>query len=241
MSREGLKIVDFHSHVLPGIDDGASDIEESVKLLGELSAQGIDKVVLTSHFYGSGESSERFLDRRDNALSILEAYITENDLQLPELVAASEVRLYNDMHKDENLSRLCIGTSRYILVEMPYAKWTPWMYNEVYALTATGYIPVMAHVERYIDFVSKKDIEDKLLSLDVLVQCNADSFLGFRSRRYLKRLIKQDRVSVIGSDCHNLTARPPKLAEAMQYICKKYGEEYLDYLMYNADEILLKA
>ena len=92
----------------------------------------------------------------------------------------------------------------------------------------------MAHIVRFLGPVSEKEIMEKRLAMDVLVQCNADSFMEWKTRRFIKKLIKQGRLTVIGSDCHNLGSRISHLDNAIEYIKKKYGDEYLSVIMKNA-------
>lgn len=227
-------IIDFHSHILPGLDDGSDSLETSVKMLELSRSQGVDVMLATSHYYDFSETVPSFLERREEAVYRLCTFITEHDLDVPELVIGAEVRLYPNMHRDENLDKLCIEGTRNILVEMPYGKWSSWMLNEVYALISKGYRPIMAHVERYLGNVREKEILNGLLSLDVLVQCNADSFRERRARKFVKKLIKLNKLTVIGSDSHNMSGRISHFDDACNYIRKKFGPEYLDVLMENA-------
>ena len=233
-------IVDFHSHILPGIDDGADSLETSLKMLSVSKSQGVETIVSTSHYYNFRESVDSFISRRDDAAYKLLKHINEHDLDLPEIVVGAEVRLFPDISREENLSKLCIEGTKNILIEMPYSTWSGWMYNEIYAIITRGYTPIMAHIERYPGPVSEKEITGKLLSMDVLVQCNADSFSDWKLKRFVKKLIKQGRLTVIGSDCHNLEQRISHIDDAICYITKKYGEEYLNVIMKNAAYLIGK-
>ena len=238
MWNNDFELIDFHSHIIPHTDDGARDVDTSIQMLSMLSSQGIDKVVGTSHYFSEKESISFFISRRDEAIALLRQTISEKGLILPTIIPAAEVRIYSGMNKDACLDKLCIANSRKILVEMPYTAWTDWMYNEIYALKARGFVPIMAHVERYIGQVGIKEIEERLLSLDVLVQINADFVLSRKTRKFVKRLIKADTLTVLGSDCHNLGHRRPRFPEALQYITKKYGSGYLKHLMAKAQAII---
>ena len=226
--------VDFHSHILPGADDGADSLETSLEMLAASKAQGVEIIVATSHYYNFRESVESFLARRDEAADKLLKHINEHDLDLPEIVIGAEVRLFPDISREKNLSKLCIEGTKNILIEMPYSSWSGWMYNEIYALITMGYTPIMAHIERYLGPVSEKEITRKLLSMDVLVQSNADSFSDWKMKRFVKKLIKQGKLTVIGSDCHNMEHRKSHFDDAVCYIVKKYGEEYFNVMMKNA-------
>lgn len=238
MENFDFKLIDFHSHILPGIDDGSDSLETSLKMLEVSKNQGVGTIVSTSHYYNFRESTSKFLARRDEALFKLESHIKEHDLDLPEIVPAAEVRLFPELRHDENLDKLCIGNTKNILIEMPYSVWSPWMYNEIYAILTKGYQPIMAHAERFIDAVKEKDIIANLLSMDVYVQCNAESFENRKIRSFIKKLIKLEKFTVLGSDCHNLESRISHFDSACNYITKKYGKEFLQVIMDNADYLI---
>lgn len=238
MWKDSFELIDFHSHILAGVDDGAPDMQTSLSMLSALSEQGVDKVVSTSHYYNSAEDVSTFLARRDEAIFRLERHIKEHDIFMPEIIPAAEVRIYAGLWQEPQLSKLCVGESRKLLLEMPYDRWSDWMFNEIYSLIAKGYTPVMAHVERYVDMIPLKIIENALLGLEVLVQCNADFVSDRAARRFVKKLASHGRLTVIGSDCHNMTSRAPNLQQAFEYIAKKFGEQYLELLMKNALSII---
>jgi len=238
MWNDDFHLIDFHSHILPNTDDGATDVDMSIEMLSMLYSQGIDKVVATSHYFSEEESIASFLLRRDKAIELLKEAVSAKDLTLPCIIPAAEVRIYSGMSKDDCLDKLCISNSRKILVEMPYTAWSDWMYSELYTLKAKGYTPIIAHVERYIARTGIKEIEEKLLSLDVLVQINADFVLSRKAKKFVKRLIESDRLTVLGSDCHNTTTRRPDFSGAFSHITKKYGDGYLRHLMANAHSII---
>ncbi len=238
MWKDEFEIIDFHSHILPGTDDGAKNLETSLKMLFLMSDQNVDKVVSTSHYYNDDEDINTFLKRRSEALFALESHIKEHDLYTPEIIPAAEVGLYPEMNREEKLSELCVGDTKNILVEMPYSNWTDWMFNELYSLSLKGYTPIIAHLERYFDMVPFKTINENLLPLDVLVQCNTDAFLNYKGKRFVKKLIKRGNLTVIGTDCHNLTTRAPNMNKALEYISKKFGDELIAVLMSNASELI---
>ena len=233
-------IVDFHSHILPGIDDGADTLQTSLKMLELSKSQGVNTMVSTSHYYNFHESINSFVSRRDDAVYKLCKHINEHDMDLPEIITASEVRLFPGLSGEEDLEKLCIEGTKNILIEMPYATWSDWMYNEIYAIIIKGYTPIMAHIERYLGPVSEKEILEKLLSMEVFVQCNADSFLERKMRRFIKKLIKLGRLTVIGSDCHNLENRVSHIDDAISYLSRKFGDEYLGVIMKNAADLIEK-
>lgn len=221
-------IIDFHSHVLPGIDDGSASLEESVALLREEVKQGISHVVATPHFYPRYDDPARFFaDRREAERQLRQEM--EFHLNLPDLTVGAEVHFFPGISHSEVLEGLTIGENRCILIEMPGSPWTDGMYRELEEIPARqGLIPVIAHVDRYISPLRTHGIPDRLASLPVLVQANASFFLRSSTRSLALKLLRQDKIHLLGSDCHNLTTRPPLLGDAVEVIRQRLGEEILE-------------
>lgn len=222
-------LTDFHSHILPGIDDGSSSVEESLKLLEIEAEQGIKRVVATPHFYANHDSPERFLERRENAKALLEKAL-ENRIDMPKIEIGAEVHFFRGISDSEFLPELTITNKRFILIEMPDSDWSESMYSELESIYyQRGITPIIAHMDRYISPFRTRKIPEKFSKMPVLVQANASFFLegGLTSKLALK-LLKEDKIQLLGSDCHNLTKRPPKLGLAAEVIRKKLGEEYLE-------------
>ena len=143
-------MVDFHSHVLPRMDDGSASLKMSIEMLHMEAEQGIYRVVATPHFYAQHDSPRNFLDRRESAKSQLMEEISRQE-GLPQLFVGAEVYYFSGMSESECLADLRIEDTNYILVEMPMAPWTDAMYEELYKIYAhRGLIPIIAHIDRYI-------------------------------------------------------------------------------------------
>ena len=141
---------DFHSHILPGIDDGSSSVEESLKLLEIEAEQGIKRVVATPHFYANHDSPERFLERRKNAKALLEKAL-ENRIDMPKIEIGAEVHFFRGISDSEFLPELTITNKRFILIEMPDSDWSESMYSELESIYyQRGITPIIAHMDRYI-------------------------------------------------------------------------------------------
>ncbi len=229
-------MVDFHSHILPGVDDGSKDVNESIEMLKKSSEMGITTIIATSHCLPSDDDAVAdFLRVRDEAYSALMAEICSKKYKLPHIIKGAEVHLTEGISKIANLKDLCIEDTDYILLELPYQKWNDTIFEEIYHLIRRGFRPILAHLDRYMRF--EKQFSE-LLSLNVLCQINASAFLGRRSRRRLLPLFRNDSVHVIGSDMHNLTTRPQNLLEAYNIIESKFGWEYVDFLKNNCERII---
>lgn len=227
-------MIDFHSHILPGIDDGAQDVDTSLKMLAASFAGGVDTVLMTPHCHPrSQEHIDKFLENRDGAFKALSSVIKGQEL--PEIIPASEIRIYADLHKYKRLEELCISGTNYILLEMPYEIWRDYAFEEIYQLTRLGFRPIMAHLDRFLD--QEKHFRE-IYSLGSLVQMNTSAFLEPITRRKMAGFFETGHIHVLGSDTHDLHERKPDLAEAYNVISKKFGKEYIDYIDYAGDNIL---
>lgn len=231
-------IVDFHTHVLPGVDDGSASTAESLELLRLEAEQGIRHVIATPHFYPNHDSPERFLRRREAALAALQAEMTRQD-GLPHVSVGAEVYFYSGISDSELLRELTIQGEKSVLVEMPQSPWTESMYAELEGIwTKQGILPVIAHVDRYIRPFRTFQIPERLAQLPVLVQANTSFFLDRSTSRMALRMLRRDQIHLLGSDCHNLRTRRPNLAAAAERITKALGTAPIDRICRNQERAL---
>lgn len=223
-----FRAIDFHTHILPEVDDGSSGIGESLGMLQREADQGIGCVIATPHFYAHHDHPDRFLNRRNQAARELRAAMQEHP-GLPKLVLGAEVYYFPGMSNSEVLSRLTIGGKKCILIEMPPSPWNRQMYRELEGIyMKQQLIPIIAHVDRYIRPLRTYGIPRALEELPVMVQANADFFLQKSTAAFALRLLRENRIHLLGSDCHNLTDRAPNLGDAIRVISGKLGSECLD-------------
>lgn len=218
-------MIDFHSHILPAIDDGSQSLEQTEKMLQSAWSQGVRHQVATPHFYADKMIPEEFLEKRkrgyEQALSL--------EGELPQIHLGAEVAYFPGMSRSDAVQQLQIGQTGLLLVEMPFTTWTDRMVEDVCMLTdRQGLTPVLAHVERYRQRDRFPRYLDMLLASDALFQYNASAFLERATRGWAMRQLKKGCVHFLGSDCHNLTGRAPNLGDAAQQIQKKAGIELLD-------------
>ncbi len=230
-------VVDFHSHVLPGIDDGSKSVEQSVEMLKMEAAQGIKTVVATPHFYAQHHRPEIFLEKRAQAESSLREAMAGHS-GLPELKVGAEVYYFNGISDSDALLELTIDKKRYILLEMPMPPWSERIYKELeHIWIKQNLVPIVAHIDRYIAPLRTYGILKRLEELPVMVQANADFFLEKATRRMAFRMLKQGRIHLLGSDCHDLKDRKPNLGDAVKLICRQFGTGMIEYLNANEGEI----
>ncbi|MBQ3427106.1 MAG: hypothetical protein IJH37_08185 [Clostridia bacterium] len=233
-------IIDFHSHIMPAFDDGAKDAKMSIAMLQKSMDQGVETVVSTSHCYPmSGRDITEFTDKRQTAYNVLMEAVKADNAEIPKLVPAAEVHLSCDIASLKGIEQLCIGDTRYMLVEMPSSLWTDEVIDRVYKLSISGIKPIIAHMERNI--VQKDELLSALYMLDILVQVNAESFAMPVYKKFIGKMMKNKLIHIVGTDMHNLTTRPPDMEKAHKAIIKRFGSDCWEYLMQNAETVLTEG
>ena len=222
--------IDFHSHILPGMDDGSESVEMSIEMLKREAEQGIRQVIATPHFYASEDHPQKFLERRmESEARLREAMMRYGDL--PQLSVGAEVRFFSGISCSDWLSALTIREKKCILIEMPDVSWTEKNYRELEKIYENcGIIPVVAHVDRYIGPFRNPGIPARLAELPVLVQANASFFLNPRTKGIAMKLLRKGQIHLVGSDCHNLTDRAPNLGPALEQIRKRLGTDAISQI-----------
>ena len=226
-------IVDFHSHILPGVDHGSKSIEQSVSQI-RLMGKYADRVVATSHFYPHVHNLEGFVSNVDAAAAELKAAIA--DIDAPEICIGAEVLLCDFLDHLDGIEQLCIRGTSCMLLEMPDSDaWSERLIGTVETLMSQGIVVVLAHIDRYIrDY--EEDI-DRLLSMGAKAQVNASALMSFFSKRRLMPYLHSGAVVAFGSDLHNDDAKAVRrLVGAKKYL----GADY-DAIMASAAELLTDA
>lgn len=217
-------MIDWHSHVLPKMDDGSHSAAESIAMMQAQAAQGVTTVIATPHFYANDDSVESFLERRNRSVETLGGQQADG---LPALRLGAEVRYYPGISRMQGLSALCIEGSRLLLLEMPMCRWTRSMVRELTELSGKdGIRLVLAHIDRYLP-MQDREVWNELLDNGILMQVNASFFSAFTTKRKALSLLKEGYVHLLGSDCHNMTSRPPRIGDAFAVIRKRFGADYL--------------
>ena len=217
-------MIDWHSHILPGMDDGSRNVAESISLVNMQASQGASTVIATPHFYANDETVESFLDRRGRAAEQLKAELPDS---APEILLGAEVKYYDGISRMADLKALRIENSKLLLLEMPMARWSEYAIRELVEMASKSSTRiVLAHIERYMSF-QKRDAWQRLAESGILMQVNASFFTSLLTKRKALTLLCEGGIQFIGSDCHNLTTRAPHLDKALEVIGKKLGEDFL--------------
>lgn len=217
-------MIDFHSHILPGMDDGARDAGESVLLLKESFRQGVTDIAATPHFYAEENSPKEFLKRREEAYIKL---VPNLQSDMPRIHLGAEVKYFEGISRNDDIELLKLSGTDVLMVEMPFMKWTSRVISDVCELSLRPKTAVvLAHFERYFQFGAKKYLTT-FEGYGILIQANAESFVKSSEKRSLMKLLKSGKVHLLGSDCHNMELRPTQMLNAKESICKRLGDDAL--------------
>lgn len=228
-----LGYFDIHSHILPGIDDGAQSLTETVKMLHIAHKEGIRSIITTPHFHeGRFRISKKQIRE---ALHKVEQAIKDENLDIS-LYLGNEI--YYSQSSLELLIKKQIFTlaeSNYVLVE--FSPMAPFQYikSGLQSFVLNGYWPILAHVERYKSVAKDIDRVYDLIELGGYIQVNAGTVagdLGRKNQRIVKKLLKNNTVHFIGTDSHSERSRAPRMEKSISYIRKKFGEDMVKELFY---------
>lgn len=218
-------IIDFHSHILPGMDDGARNVSVSGKML-HLSRRAHTAVqALTPHYYPWREEAGRFLERRDQSYLKLCGELSEEWPQL--LLLGAEVAFFPGMSELE-LSPFCLDGERLLLVELPFRSWDSQVTDVLAQLTLDrGYHVILAHVERFVSYRGNKEKILSLGDLPITMQMNCESFLPLFKRRAAFRLAEELKPVLLGTDAHGVTERVYNMKEGRAALSEHFGKAFL--------------
>lgn len=233
-------MIDFHTHILPNLDDGSQSIEETFNLIKEAEKAGFDKIISTSHYmenYYETENRER------------EFWIDSLSQQFPSQNINVKLYIGNEIYITENIIELLkegkastINNTSYVLFEMPFNTEPMNLYDVIYEMLKNKLVPILAHPERY-RYVQKdpSSISD-LIEKGVLMQSNYGSIIGQYGKRekiLVMEFLKNHMIHFLGSDVHKQGTIYPKIPKIIKDLKDKLDEEYVDELTTNNAELVL--
>lgn len=234
--------IDMHSHILPGVDDGAENIEEMKKMLKIAYDEGIRCIIATPHHHPRrGRENPEVLRQRARILREAAHAIDENF----RIYLGTEIFYGQDIpEKIKKKQVLTMNRRNYVLVEFSPSDSFDYMRQGLSRLQMSGYEVILAHVERYSCIEENPYLAGELCDMGILLQVNAGSISGEGGRK-LKKLVKilmdEDLVYCVGTDAHSAKHRAPHMKKAAAYVEKKYGEKYMRRIFFsNAREMLKK-
>lgn len=238
-------LVDVHAHILPGVDDGSRDMEETRLLLESAYAQGIKTVIATPHYaaerrYAAGRKSQSAEEVREAVEKVRrEAAKISPEL---EIFPGQEILYFHELTEALDAGEvLTLADTSHVLIEFPTAVSLNTIEQAVRTLVLSGYKPVLAHVERY-DCLRAKGTAESLIQGGARLQMNFTSLhptgihpLQWRMQKdvqWCRRMVLDGRIQFLGTDMHRADYRPPRLDAALAWLEKKLGEEELGQLLW---------
>lgn len=231
------KFIDIHCHLLPRVDDGAANMEDAVALMNMAVEDGTGLLVLTPHYRG------RYRKNTPQELAGVLERLKKKAPKGLELRLGCEVGYEPEVAEKLTEGRvLTMDGGKYVLLELDIGVTPLQVIAAVQELLGGGYIPILAHIERFPVFLKNKNLVLKTQELGALIQINGDSVMGrwgFSVKRYCKWLLTRRLAHFVASDGHDLVHRPPKLGQCYEHIRKKYGEDYASALFWGNARVVL--
>ncbi len=232
-------LTETHCHIIPNIDDGANSVEMSLKMIETLENYGAKTIILTPHYYSDSISYTDFVKKRNDAFEVLKGNY-KGDIRL---ITAAEVYVSDYLLHNDNLDGIKIANGNYALLEHSFSdsfssKTFERLENLYYDFSV---VPVLAHIERYNSLMSDFSKIEELIDMGCMTQVNISSFADFprHARKKILKLVDKGLVSLIGSDCHNMSGRAPVYEDGIKVILKHFGQSAVDEFMKNAEKITM--
>lgn len=227
-------LTDIHCHVLPGVDDGARDMDHSLEMLRFMYDEGIRNVIATPHYHG-GYMECRIDTIMDRFEIIKKRASRDEKASKLKLHLGCEIYYYPSVVEWlDNGQVLSMAESDYVLLEFGFTMDARSIYEGITAVVNAGYIPIVAHVERYDEIVKSVGNVEELISRGAYIQINSEAFKGsFRERSFVKKLLKNHMVHFVATDAHGVRHRRPEMDDAAVYVYDHYGEDYCRALFHD--------
>jgi len=225
-------LVDLHCHILPGIDDGAKNVDMSLELLRAHEADGVKAVMFTPHFHYERITVEEFAVRRRTAYLTLARACKDAGVQVAGKLG-SEV-YFTPALPSLDLSVLGFAGTRYLLMELPTTYHPSGIEETLYGIMQRGYTPILAHVERYPYVTEKPDLLYDWVTMGALAQVNTAGLIrGGHTARLIQRYLKWNLVHLLCTDAHHPQHRPANLKAAHEVLPPDVSR----YFMQNGEDV----
>lgn len=236
-----MKWIDIHSHILPGIDDGATNLEETMRMLKKAANGGIEHIIATPHFhYRRGHAKpEQIRMLVENARRL----IAEEGISI-QLDAGNELYCTHEllqMVKDGEA--LTLADSNYVLLEFSPDTERKKIQNAVYQFLCEDYYPIIAHVERYEAFQHDWEFTEDVSDMGAYFQVNSGSLsgtFGWRIKKFSRMMVQRGMVQFVATDAHDLQKRSPVFMKAETWMLKKLGAVETEKILYRNPKMILK-
>ena len=221
-------MIDLHNHLLPGIDDGAKKVEETLEFLRLARRDGITAVTATPHMKPGvyDNSRELILDR----VAMVREAARGDEAEGVDLLPGAEVYFTADVVQRARAGKLMtVGDrGRYVLLELPYQQVPMGVDDTIFQLKLLGLTPIMAHPERVAYYLEDFERVAASVRLGALTQVTGNSIagrFGSKAKDFSRRMLERGLIHVLASDSHDVLYRPPTLSEARQTTARLAGEE----------------
>lgn len=236
------RYIDMHCHILPGVDDGAVNVEETEKMLRIAYSEGICCMIATPHYHPHRGKKEPAILRRQ--LSLVRKMAQQIDEKF-RIYLGTEIYFGQDIiEKLQQGDILTMNKRNYVLVEFSPSDGFGYIQQSLQQVQSYGYEVILAHAERYMCLVQDLELIEHIWNMGIHIQINAGSITGDggrRAKQFVKTLMEQDMVFGVGTDAHHVGVREPRMKKAAAYVKKKYGEDYMRRIFFsNAASLLRK-
>ncbi|MGX7075320.1 tyrosine-protein phosphatase [Globicatella sanguinis] len=230
-------LVDIHSHLLPGVDDGAKDIENSIELAQVAVSEGVEHLILTPHHYNNQYVNHKYDVIK--ATEELQRIYDRAGINL-KVYPSQEIRIHHDLldnilYKDDYLSLDARG--KYYLIEMPTKSVPDYALDLLKEMIQQGMVPVIAHPERNHAFAKDIRLLYQFIEAGCLSQVTSHSYIGFygeKLRKISQEMIEHNLIHIISSDAHHLEYRPFNMQKAYEQVELDYDSRLAEYFKHNA-------
>ncbi|MFT8319989.1 MAG: CpsB/CapC family capsule biosynthesis tyrosine phosphatase [Bacillus sp. (in: firmicutes)] len=233
-------MIDIHCHILPGIDDGAKTMEDSLEMAKVAAGEGIKTIIATPH-HRNNQFTNKKADILQNVEDLNKVLVQE---KLPiTILPGQEVRIFGEVLEDyEKGEILTLNHTKYLFIEFPSSSVPRYAERLLYDIQTQGIIPIIVHPERNKELQEKPELMYKLVKNGTLTQVTAASVCGYfgkKVKQFSEQLIESNLTHFIASDAHNITSRTFKMNEAFDEIESKFGTDYV-YLFTENAELLIE-
>lgn len=224
-------MIDIHCHIVPKVDDGARNMEQAARILQQEYRNGVTAVIMTPHYRrGMFETPQEKIDEQFRKMQKM----AQKSRSGMKVYLGCECHTNRELVAELNAGkRPTMAGSRYVLTEFSSVHGYDIVRNQIYELVAAGYIPIVAHAERYGCLLSDPKRVEELRELGAEIQLTSGSVLGeegWREKYFCRKLLKRRWADYIASDVHNLTDRPVNLKQCSELVEKAYGRLYAEQL-----------
>ncbi|WHY61515.1 tyrosine-protein phosphatase [Cytobacillus firmus] len=228
-------MIDIHCHILPGMDDGAQTMEDSLEMAKEAVKEGVNSIIATPHHNSSYQNEKKEIV---TAVNELNTRLKEKDIPLT-ILAGQEVRIYGEILEDlEKGTILPLCESQYLFIEFPSNHVPRYAERLLFDIQLQGLIPVIVHPERNKQLLEQSDLLYQFVEKGALTQVTASSLCGYfgkNIKKFSHQLIEANLTHFIASDAHNINNRTFKMSEAFDEIENQYGVDMVYMFTENAE------